>query len=145
MKRTAFGLSLFAGILSVGVLVVSPVLADHLEKLEKPRFFELRTYTTHEGKLPELHQRFSNHTNKLFVKHGMQLVGYWTPADEGKSKNTLVYMLAYPDRKSRDVAWGAFRNDPGWKKAFADSRKNGPLVAKVESQFLTPTDYSPIR
>ena len=145
MKRTAFGRSLFAGILSVGVLVVPSVLADHHEKLEKARFFELRTYTTHEGKLPELHQRFSNHTNKLFVKHGMQLVGYWTPTDETKSKNTLVYMLAYPDRKSRDVAWDAFRNDPDWKKAFADSRKNGPLVAQVESQFLTPTHYSPIQ
>ena len=145
MKRTAFGLSLFAGILSVGVLVVPSVLAEPHEKSEKDRFFELRTYTAHEGKLPELHQRFSNHTNKLFVKHGMQLVGYWTPTDETKSKNTLVYMLAYPDRKSRDVAWDAFRNDPDWKKAFADSRKNGPLVARVESQFLTPTHYSPIR
>ena len=145
MKPTAFGLFLFAGILSVGVLVVPSVLADHHEKSEKARFFELRTYTTHEGKLPELHQRFRNHTNRLFVKHGMQLVGYWTPTDEGKSKNTLVYMLAYPDRQSRDVAWGAFRNDPDWKKAFADSRKNGPLVAQVESQFLTPTHYSPIQ
>ncbi len=145
MKRTTPHLLLLAGTMSACALGVPSILADHHKKSERARFFELRTYTTHDGKLPELHQRFSNHTNKLFVKHGMQLVGYWTPTDEEKSKNTLVYMLAYPDRKSRDAAWDAFRNDADWKKAFAESRKNGPLVAKVESQFLSPTHYSPIR
>jgi hypothetical protein len=108
----------------------------------KSRFFELRTYTTAPGKLDALHKRFDDHTNKLFVKHGMELVGYWTPADGEKARNTLVYILAYPDRASRDKSWKAFLSDPVWKKAFKESRKDGPIVTKVKSQYLNPTEYS---
>ncbi|MFP6693826.1 MAG: NIPSNAP family protein, partial [Pirellulales bacterium] len=43
------------------------------------RFFELRTYTTHPGRLDALHKRFRDHTNGIFKKHGMQLVAFWTP------------------------------------------------------------------
>jgi len=32
-----------------------------------------------------------------------------------------------------------------WIKAKADSEVNGKLVEKVESVFLKPTDYSPIK
>jgi hypothetical protein len=110
-----------------------------------PRFFELRIYTAHPGKLEALHQRFREHTNRLFQKHGMELVGYWTPVEGDEAKDTLIYVLAYPDRDSREKAWEAFRNDPDWTAAKAESEKNGPLVAKVESKFLTATDYSPIR
>ena len=111
----------------------------------KTRFFELRTYTTAPGKLDALHKRFSEHTNKLFVKHGMELVGYWTPAGGEKAENTLVYILAYPDRASRDKSWKAFLNDPDWKKAFKESRKDGPILKKVRSQYLNPTEYSLIK
>ncbi|MFP6656695.1 MAG: NIPSNAP family protein [Pirellulales bacterium] len=109
------------------------------------RFFELRTYTTHPGRLDALHKRFRDHTNSIFKKHGMQLVAYWTPTDGAEAKNTLVYVLAYPDRAARDKAWAAFKADPQWKKAFAESRADGPIVKKVESRFLAPTDYSPIK
>jgi hypothetical protein len=109
------------------------------------RFFELRIYTTHPGKLDALHARFRDHTNRLFKKHGMQLVGYWTPTEGEEAKNTLVYMLAYPDAEARDKAWKAFKDDPEWQKAYADSRQDGPIVMKVENKFLTPTDYSPIK
>jgi hypothetical protein len=108
----------------------------------KPRFFELRTYTTAPGRLDALHKRFSEHTNKLFVKHGIELVGYWTPADGEGAKNTLVYILAYPDRASREKSWKAFMSDPDWKKAFKESKKDGPIVTKVQSQYLNPTTYS---
>jgi len=33
--------------------------------------FELRTYTTNTGKLPNLHARFADHTLGLFKKHGI--------------------------------------------------------------------------
>ncbi len=109
------------------------------------RFFEMRTYVTHPGKLEALHKRFREHTNDLFEKHGMQLVGYWTPVDGAETENTLVYILAYPDRSVRDEAWQAFEKDPDWKRAFAESRKDGPIVQKVISKFLMSTDYSPIK
>ena len=110
------------------------------------RFFEMRTYYTHPGKLEALNARFRDHTNKIFVKHGMELVGYWTPTEEkdGKS-NTLVYILGYPSKAAREASWKAFFADPDWKAAYAASTKDGKLVQKVESVYLTPTDYSPIK
>jgi hypothetical protein len=109
------------------------------------RVFEIRTYTTHEGKLDDLHARFRDHTNYIFVRHGMTLVGYWTPSDGPESKNTLVYILAYPTMEAREKAWAGFLADPDWKKAFADSKKNGNIVQKVDSKFLNATDYSPLQ
>lgn len=106
------------------------------------RIFEMRTYHTHPGRLDALNARFRDHTNKLFVKHGMDLVGYWTPVDKA---DTLVYILAYPSREAREASWKAFQADPDWKSAREASEKDGKIVDKVESVFLNPTDYSPIR
>ena len=108
----------------------------------KARVFEMRTYTTANGRLDVLHKRFREHTNYLFVKHGMTLIGYWTPTDKPE---TLVYILAYPNMDARKKSWKGFMGDEAWKKAWAASKEDGPVVTKVESQFLNPTDYSPIR
>jgi hypothetical protein len=115
------------------------------------RFFEMRTYIANEGKLADLHKRFRDHTNRLFQKHGMTLVGYWTPEPDAKGEltpeaaNTLVYILAYPSREAREASWKAFMTDPEWQAAYKESHKDGVLVGKVISQFLKPTDYSPIK
>jgi len=110
------------------------------------RSFELRTYTATPGKLEALHARFRNHTNALFAKHGMKIVGFWVPTDQDKgADNTLVYLLQYPDRAARDRAWDAFRKDPAWIAARDASEVNGKLVEKVESVMLTATDYSPMK
>ena len=112
------------------------------EKAEGTTVYELRTYTTHEGKLPDLHKRFRDHTMKIFARVGMKNVIYWTPTDK---ENTLVYVLAHKSQDAANESWAAFRKDPAWKKAFAESRKDGPIVMKVEKQFLTATDYSPMK
>lgn len=109
------------------------------------RLFEMRTYIAQEGKLDALHARFRDHTTSLFEKHGMTNIGYWTPAEGPEAANTLVYLLAYPNREAREQSWQAFMNDPEWKKAKEESERNGPLVAKVITQFLSPTDYSAIK
>ena len=75
----------------------------------------------------------------------MDLIGYWTPVEGEEKDNTLVYILAYPNREARDASWKAFAADPDWRAAYAASRADGPLVKKVESKFLSPTDYSPIK
>ena len=113
---------------------------------DKPqmRLFELRTYTANEGKLDALNARFRDHTVKLFEKHGMTNVGYWTPEGE-RSKDTLIYILGYPNKEARDTSWKAFQSDPDWVKAKAESEKDGVLVNKVDQVFMTPTDYSPIK
>jgi hypothetical protein len=110
-----------------------------------PRAFELRIYTANDGKLEALHRRFREHTVGLFEKHGMQVVGFWVPTDGAEAANTLVYLLAYPSQESRDASWKAFMDDPEWKKVYEESHRDGPLVKKVESRKLDPTDYSPMR
>src|SRR5216684_357564 len=109
------------------------------------RVFEQRIYTTKEGKLDDLLKRFRDHATKLFEKHGMTNIGYWVPQDEPKSKNTLIYILAYPSREAAKKNWDAFRTDPEWKKVAAASEANGKIVEKVESVYMDPTDYSFIK
>jgi hypothetical protein len=109
------------------------------------RVFELRTYTANEGKLEALHARFRNHTTELFKKHGMTNIGYWSPQDAPLSQNTLVYVLAYPSREAASKSWDNFRNDPEWKKVKQESEANGELVKKVDSVYMAPTDYSPMK
>ena len=109
------------------------------------RVFELRTYTTVEGRLDALNARFRDHTTKLFEKHGITNVGYWVPMDEPRSKNTLVYLLAHSSREAAKKSFGAFRDDPAWQKARTESEASGKIVEKVESVFLAPVDYSPLK
>jgi len=106
--------------------------------------YELRTYYPAPGKLAALNARFRDHTLKLFAKHGMTNVAYWnqqptTDAPEGR----VIYVLAYPSRAARDEDWAAFSSDPEWRAAAAASEADGKLVAKVDSVFMTMTDYSP--
>jgi hypothetical protein len=133
-------------------LVAGAVLASALVSAsaavanDAQRAFELRTYHTTEGKLEALNQRFREHTVALFEKHGMEVIGFWTPVGEDGAANTLVYLLAYPSQEARDGAWKAFMNDPEWKKVYAESeKKDGKFVTKVESKMLAPTDYSPMK
>ena len=110
------------------------------------RVFEMRVYYAAPGKFEDLHARFRDHTNKIFVKHGMQIVGYWVPLDKDKgAENKLIYILAYPSREAAKKAWDAFRDDPEWKQVAKASEANGKLVDKVESTYMTATDYSPLK
>jgi hypothetical protein len=78
---------------------------------------------------------------KLFEKHGMTNLGYWVPLDN--KENKLYYLLRHKSRAAKDASWKAFISDADWKKAAAESEKNGKLVAKIESLLLHTTDYSP--
>ena len=106
------------------------------------RIYELRTYTSHEGKLDDVVARFRNHTTKLFEKHGMVNVGYWVPREQ---PNTLIYILSHANRDAATKSWDAFRKDPDWITARAASEANGPLVAKVQSVFMDPTNFSGLK
>jgi NIPSNAP len=135
-------------ILSVAIVLVTCVTApadEPTKSAAEARVFELRTYYANPGKMAALHARFRDHTTKLFEKHGMTVVGFWSPIDKDKSEEVLVYLLAFPGKEAADKAWKAFREDPDWKKVKADSEKDGPLVKKIESVFLTPTDYSKLK
>jgi hypothetical protein len=102
---------------------------------------ELRIYDAMPGKLPNLHDRFANHTIKLFEKHGMTNIAYWVE-DVGIS-NRLVYLLGHADLGSREKSFAAFQADPDWHKARADSEADGALVRASQHCILRCTAYSP--
>ena len=106
---------------------------------EDSRCFELRTYTVREGSsIDLLHTRFRERTTGLFEKHGMTIIGYWQPTAQ---PDTLIYILAYPDRAARDAAWAAFGADPEWLETRDEMR----VSIQVENVFMSATDYSPMK
>jgi hypothetical protein len=106
--------------------------------------FELRTYTTNDGKLDNLNARFRDHTINLFDRHGMTSIGYWVPTQAPASKNTLIYVLKHKNREAAKASWQAFLSDPEWKKVAKESQVDGQILAKSpESVFMDATDYSP--
>lgn len=130
----------------VAILALGKFASADAKDAETPgRVFEIRTYTAEEGKLDALNARFRDHTTKLFEKHGITSIGYWIPADEPRAKNTLIYIVAHASREAAKQNWEEFGKDPEWQKAKAESEADGKLVTKVESVFVNPTDYSPLK
>ncbi len=105
--------------------------------------YELRVYHIAPGKSADLLARFRDHTIKLFDKHGMKSIAYWTPVDESQKDNTLVYILQHPSREAAAANWKSFQDDPEWKNVKEKSEANGKLVEKIDSTFLALTDFSP--
>jgi NIPSNAP len=105
--------------------------------------YELRTYQAHPGKLDALEARFRDHTVELFEKHGITVTGFWTV--DGGDGDTLVYLLSFADRAAAEASWKGFLADPEWASVRAESEKDGPLTAKIDSTYLNPTDFSPLR
>jgi hypothetical protein len=143
MKRL-LGIALVLGTLVAGWLAKGvPAAAE--EKPWSGKVYELRVYTTNPDKLAALHARFRDHTCRLFKKHGVEVIGFWTPTEGEEAQNTLYYIVAFPSVEAQKKAWQAFKDDPEWKKAKADSEIGGVLVKKLETKNFKATDYSPIR
>ena len=106
--------------------------------------YELRIYRCMPGRLPDLHKRFETVTLKLWEKHGIRQVGFWTSL-VGSSNQELHYMLEWKDMAERERVFNGFMGDPEWHKARAESEKSGPIVANIDSTLLAPTAYSKMK
>ncbi len=115
------------------------------EAQSSSRVFELRTYTTFPGRLDTLHNRFEQHTIRIFERHGMTNIGYFSPQDEPLSENTLIYLLAHDSREAADTSWASFIADPEWQRVAEESQVDGRIIEKLERVFLDPTDYSQMK
>ena len=109
------------------------------------RVFELRTYTAQPGKFEAMKTRFRAQILPLFKKHNLELIGFWTPSDPPTSTNTLIYVLAHPSREAAKRNWDAFIADPERLSVWAETEKDGPINLKVESVYMNPLDFSPIK
>jgi hypothetical protein len=104
--------------------------------------YELRVYHCYEGKLPDLLKRFREHTMKIFEKHSIKNVAYFVPTEEPQKSTTLIYVIAHASREAAAANWKAFAADPEWQEVQKASEANGRLVEKVDSTFMTLTDFS---
>jgi hypothetical protein len=137
--KTILHLSLaVSALLAAGSLFLTTVINAQ----SKGKVFELRTYTTEEGKLDALQARFRDHTTRIFKKHHMTNVGYWVPQDK---PNTLIYIISHASREAAAENWKAFRADPEWQKVQKESEANGKIVAHVDFVLMEATDYSPMK
>jgi hypothetical protein len=127
---------------SLPVATLLPTLAG-ADPESATTVYELRVYHTFEGKLDDLLRRFREHTMQLFEKHGIKNVAYWTPTDDPLKGKTLFYIIAHPSREAATANWKAFGDDPEWQSVRDKSEANGKIVEKVDSTFLTLTDFSP--
>jgi hypothetical protein len=137
--KLSLGLAIFAlGVISGNFIQFNGVA----EAKSSDRVFELRTYTTHPGRLDALHARFAEHTIPLFERHGMTNIGYFVPQDAPLAENTLIYIVAHDSREAAKASWAAFVADPDWQEAREASMRDGLIVDKIENVFMSATDYS---
>jgi hypothetical protein len=106
--------------------------------------YELRVYHCVPGRLPAILKRFDTVTCRLFEKHGIKQVGFWTVAI-GESSSDLVYMLQWESLADRDKKFAAFAADPEWIEARAKSEADGPILTSITNSILTPTSFSALK
>ena len=141
VKQVALGATV---LVAVGLIGFAAGVSVGQEK--KAGVYELRTYTVLPGRLPALHRRFAEHTMKLFEKHGMKNEVYWTPTDDARKDNTLIYFLSHDSQEAADRSWKAFQADPEWIKVRDASEADGKILAKPpERVYMRLTEFSPSR
>src|SRR6266478_8432359 len=124
-------------------LAVSKLLASNPPP--QPHVYELRLYHAKEGKMDALKARFGDHTDRIFARHNMKSIGYWSPEDAPDSQNLFIYILEHPSRQEAEKNWAAFQADPEWQKVKTQSEANGPLVDHIHHYFMDPTSFSAIK
>lgn len=142
--RTSLFVSLVVGLVVSGVLLESKQVSP-ADTASSGKVYDMRTYKANPGKLEALNARFRDHTCKIFKRLGIEVIGFWTPTDGEDAKDTLIYIVAFPNAEAQKKAWDAFWADPEWKKVKADSEKDGVLVKEIKGTNLKATDYSPLR
>jgi hypothetical protein len=106
--------------------------------------YEIRVYRCVPGRLPALLKRFESTTLKLWEKHGIRQVGFFTTLI-GESNQELTYFLAWESLGEREKKWNAFASDPEWLAARAKSEEDGQIVSNIINQMLAPTAFSALK
>jgi hypothetical protein len=138
----AFALGLFVG---TGHRVeAASAVAQAAAAADAHHIFEVRIYTAGPGKLDAVVKRFRDPEVGLFEKYGMKAIFYST-VSEPADRNQFVYVLQHDSREAARKSWAGFLSDPAFRAAARASDEGGRAVVKVESFFVTPTDFSPLK
>ena len=130
---------------AAGSLLTSHLMTNRTAHAASTRVFELRMYHTFPGRLPALQKRFREHTIDIFNRHHMTSIAYWVPQDSPQHDNLLIYVIAHESRDAAKKNWAEFSADPEWQAVSKASEVDGKIVEKVDSTYMDPADYSPIK
>jgi hypothetical protein len=109
------------------------------------RIFQLRTYESpsyrdHVRKV----EMFNNGEFEIFKAAGFSPV-FFGDTIVGTRMPSLTYMLSVPDAATMDRNWGAFRDNPDWKKLSSDPKYAfEPIVSNITNLVLSPMASSQI-
>jgi NIPSNAP len=134
-----------AACFAAGSILTIPFVQMSHVRADSNRVFELRVYHTVPGKATALQTEFRDKVTKMFAKHDLQAVGYWAPVDPPVSDNTFVYILAHPSRDEAKKHWAAFTSDPEFQAMIKSQQGDAKVVEKVDSTYMDPTDFSPMK
>src|SRR5580693_1021545 len=137
---TVFGIALFS--FAVGSLITARLMHVSQVRANSNRVFELRVYHVLPGQMPALESRFRDTTSKLMAKHNLEVVGDWVA--EGTADYTFVDILAHPSRDEAKKNWDALMADPEFQEVMKSEQAN-KLVEKIDSTYMRPTDFSPLK
>jgi hypothetical protein len=141
-RRAIFAIALLSFV--AGSLITAQWLHLTDVRAQSNRVFELRVYHAVPGKLPTLESRFRDKVGPLFAAHNLTPVGFWVPEDPPASGNTFIYILAHPSREEAKKNWDAMFADPGFAEIMK-SEQAEKLVNSVDSTYMLPTDFSPMK
>ncbi|HXR15700.1 MAG TPA: NIPSNAP family protein [Terriglobales bacterium] len=141
-RLSVFGIALISFV--AGSLLAARLGHVNQVRADSNRIFELRTYHAVPGKLPALQSRFRDATSKLLAKHDLNVVGYWVPEGAAAWDNTFVFILAHASREEAKKNWDAMRADPEFQE-MVKSEQTEKLVESIDSTYMHPTDFSPMR
>jgi hypothetical protein len=129
---------------AAGSLMTAHWMHVNAVKADSNRVFELRIYHAVPGKLPALESRFRDTLSELLAKHDLKVAGYWVPEDAPASDDTFIYMVAHSSREAAKKNWDAFRADPEFQEVLKSEQAN-MTVEKIDSTYMRPTDFSPMK
>src|ERR1700732_4440851 len=108
-------------------------MSTSLNRRERHMIHELRVLHCLPGRLPALLKRFETDTLRLFEKHGIKQLGFWTVVI-GESNNDLFLILQWESLADRERKFEAFLKDPEWHEARRKREKDGPLKRQLPTR-----------
>jgi len=130
---------------AAGSLLTARFMTVQQARADSNRVYELRMYHTFPNRLTPLVTRFRNGEVKVFEQNHMKFMGAWVPQDAPNHENLFIYLLAHENRDAAKKNWAGFGADPDWKAIRDTSEADGKIVEKVESTFMDPVDFSPLK
>ena len=139
---TAVGIALVS--FAAGSLITARLAYINQVRADSNRVFELRVYHAVPGKMQALESRFRNKTSELLAKHNLNVVGYWISEDAPAWDNTFIWVVAHSSREEAKKNWEEMRADPEFQEMLK-SEQTEKLVQKIDSTYMHPTDFSPMK